>query len=127
MQDVNTTDQNGTSRCQFSKYAVPDYTIYLQFYNLFMLFWLVNFVIALGQMTLAGAFASYYWAFTKPQDIPHLPVYQSLRRSLRYCNICVMFDFDNMVTSLHFVVECYNMNRKQNITGLCHTPSSSYL
>ncbi|KAJ8039263.1 Choline transporter-like protein 2 [Holothuria leucospilota] len=83
-EDVNNTIHNGTSRCQFSKYAVPDYTIYLQFYNLFMLFWLVNFVIALGQMTLAGAFASYYWAFTKPQDIPDCPVYQSLKRSLRY-------------------------------------------
>uniref|UniRef100_S4RJH3 Choline transporter-like protein n=1 Tax=Petromyzon marinus TaxID=7757 RepID=S4RJH3_PETMA len=36
--------------------------------------WLMNFVIALGQCTLAGAFASYYWAFHKPRDLPALPV-----------------------------------------------------
>lgn len=86
--DVNQTadddDDDESTRCQFSDYALPDYFIYLQFYNLFMLLWLVNFVIALGQMTLAGAFASYYWAFTKPQDIPSLPVFKSLKQSLRY-------------------------------------------
>ena len=30
----------------------------------------MNFVTALGQMTLAGAFASWYFAFKKPDDIP---------------------------------------------------------
>lgn len=59
------------------------YTIYLQIFCLFMLFWLVNFVIALGQMTLAGAFASYYWAFDKSKDIPTFPLLSSLGRCLR--------------------------------------------
>ncbi|PIK50138.1 putative choline transporter-like protein 2, partial [Apostichopus japonicus] len=80
----NETYPNTTARCQFAEYALPWYTVYLQFYNVFMLFWLVNFIIALGQMTLAGAFASYYWAFTKPQDIPAFPVVYSLWRSIRY-------------------------------------------
>lgn len=60
------------------------YTIYLQIYNLFMLFWLVNFCIALGEMALAGAFASYYWAFQKPKDIPTFPLLTSVGRAFRY-------------------------------------------
>ena len=60
------------------------WTIYLQAFQLFMWFWVMNFIIALGQITLAGAFASYYWAFTKPADIPAFPVSASLWRALRY-------------------------------------------
>ncbi|XP_061598182.1 choline transporter-like protein 4 [Cololabis saira] len=56
----------------------------LQIYNAVAFLWVVNFVIALGQCTLAGAFASYYWAFTKPNDIPTFPVFSSFVRSLRY-------------------------------------------
>ena len=59
------------------------YTIYLQIYMLFMFFWLMNFIVALGQMTLAGAFASYYWAYEKPRDIPATPLAKALYRSLR--------------------------------------------
>uniref|UniRef100_A0A8C9ZCU1 Choline transporter-like protein n=1 Tax=Sander lucioperca TaxID=283035 RepID=A0A8C9ZCU1_SANLU len=56
----------------------------LQIYNVVAFLWCVNFVIALGQCTLAGAFSSYYWAFTKPADIPMFPVCGSFIRSLRY-------------------------------------------
>uniref|UniRef100_A0A3B4VBL0 Choline transporter-like protein n=1 Tax=Seriola dumerili TaxID=41447 RepID=A0A3B4VBL0_SERDU len=56
----------------------------LQIYNAVAFLWCANFVIALGQCTLAGAFASYYWAFTKPDDIPMFPVCGSFMRSLRY-------------------------------------------
>uniref|UniRef100_A0A3B3ULP8 Choline transporter-like protein n=2 Tax=Poecilia TaxID=8080 RepID=A0A3B3ULP8_9TELE len=56
----------------------------LQIYNAVAFLWCVNFVIALGQCTLAGAFASYYWAFTKPDDIPMFPVGASFLRTLRY-------------------------------------------
>ncbi|OXB52518.1 UNVERIFIED_CONTAM: hypothetical protein H355_012821, partial [Colinus virginianus] len=55
----------------------------LQIFNLFMLFWLANFAIALGQVTLAGAFASYYWAFRKPHDMPAFPLFSSFGRALR--------------------------------------------
>uniref|UniRef100_A0A8C5H2U3 Choline transporter-like protein n=1 Tax=Gouania willdenowi TaxID=441366 RepID=A0A8C5H2U3_GOUWI len=56
----------------------------LQIYNAVAFLWCVNFVIALGQCTLAGAFASYYWAFNKPADIPYFPVCGAFIRSLRY-------------------------------------------
>lgn len=55
----------------------------LQIYNAVAFLWCVNFVIALGQCTLAGAFASYYWAFNKPDDIPMFPVTGGFVRSLR--------------------------------------------
>ncbi|KAK0406429.1 hypothetical protein QR680_018565 [Steinernema hermaphroditum] len=56
----------------------------LQAYNLFGFFWLTCFVSGLAQTTLAGAFASYYWAFKKPRDVPSLPVLRSFGRALRY-------------------------------------------
>ncbi|KAK7480286.1 hypothetical protein BaRGS_00028454 [Batillaria attramentaria] len=39
-------------------------------------------------MTLAGAFASYYWAFNKDKDMPEAPVLSSLGRSLRCLKCC---------------------------------------
>ncbi|XP_054834408.1 choline transporter-like protein 4 [Eublepharis macularius] len=56
----------------------------LQVYNVFGFLWCINFVLALGQCVLAGAFASYYWAFNKPQDIPACAVTSSFIRTLRY-------------------------------------------
>ncbi|XP_056263246.1 choline transporter-like protein 2 isoform X1 [Pseudoliparis swirei] len=76
------------SECLFAFYGgetpYHKYLIGLQFYNVFLFFWCANFVTALGQMTLAGAFASYYWAAVKPDDMPAFPVFSSLGRSLRY-------------------------------------------
>ncbi|XP_022084254.1 choline transporter-like protein 2 isoform X2 [Acanthaster planci] len=75
---------NMTASCMFVSYMLPAYVTYLQFYNLFGLFWLTEFVAALGQVTLAGAFASYYWAYHKPQDIPTLPLWGGFYRAFRY-------------------------------------------
>ncbi|XP_075888743.1 choline transporter-like protein 2 isoform X2 [Nelusetta ayraudi] len=76
------------SECLFAFYGgetlYHKYLIGLQFYNVFLFFWCANFVTALGQMTLAGAFASYYWAVVKPDDMPAFPVFSALGRSLRY-------------------------------------------
>lgn len=70
--------------CGVLKYGDATFTLYLQIFNLFMLFWLVNFVIALGQISLAGAFASYYWAFDKSKDVPMFPLLSSIGRAFRY-------------------------------------------
>ncbi|ELT97196.1 hypothetical protein CAPTEDRAFT_153937 [Capitella teleta] len=69
--------------CSFVKYG-GEYTLYLQIFQLFMWLWVMNFIVALSQMVLAGAFASYYWAFKKPQDLPLFPVSASVWRSFRY-------------------------------------------
>lgn len=65
---------NGEVVCIFTKYqgnyGWTNETVVVQLVNLFGFYWTMNFVTALGQMTLAGAFASWYFAFKKPDDIP---------------------------------------------------------
>ncbi|XP_041032960.1 choline transporter-like protein 2 isoform X2 [Carcharodon carcharias] len=84
----NIIKQCPEAQCLFAFYGGESYyhryLILFQFYNVFLFFWLTNFVIALGQVTLAGAFASYYWAFNKPADVPACPVFSSMGRALRY-------------------------------------------
>ncbi|XP_077986585.1 choline transporter-like protein 2 [Glandiceps talaboti] len=83
--DVVTFDGNNTgAKCIFTEYAGDPNLFRMQIYSLLGLFWIMNFIIALDQIVLAGAFASYYWAFTKPKDIPVFPVTASLWRALRY-------------------------------------------
>ena len=53
----------------------------VQFVNLFGFYWAINFVTAFGQCTLAGAFASWYFAFKKPDDVPALPLFSAFLRS----------------------------------------------
>ncbi|XP_022065799.1 choline transporter-like protein 5-B isoform X3 [Acanthochromis polyacanthus] len=76
------------SQCMFAFYGGESmyhrYILVLHLCNLFVFLWLVNFTIALGQCTLAGAFASYYWALKKPDDIPACPLYSSFSRAIRY-------------------------------------------
>uniref|UniRef100_A0A3Q3X242 Choline transporter-like protein n=1 Tax=Mola mola TaxID=94237 RepID=A0A3Q3X242_MOLML len=89
-QNFNSSDYSDcpSASCMFIKYndegLLQRNLFNLQIYNVVAFLWCVNFVIALGQCTLAGAFASYYWAFTKPDDIPTFPVCASFVRSLRY-------------------------------------------
>uniref|UniRef100_A0A3P8ZLR3 Choline transporter-like protein n=1 Tax=Esox lucius TaxID=8010 RepID=A0A3P8ZLR3_ESOLU len=75
-------------RCIFFKYSdtgvFQQNLAYLHVYNVLAFLWCVNFVIALGQCTLAGAFASYYWAFSKPAEIPPFALTRSFICSLRY-------------------------------------------
>ncbi|XP_051776149.1 choline transporter-like protein 4 [Erpetoichthys calabaricus] len=75
-------------RCIFYKYnnegLFQRNLFNLQIYNIIGFLWCMNFVIALGQCTIAGAFASYYWAFHKPADMPYFPVTASFMRALRY-------------------------------------------
>ncbi|KAM3914666.1 choline transporter-like protein 5 isoform 4-T4 [Leptodactylus fuscus] len=76
------------SQCTFAFYGGESfyyqYILIFQLCNVFVFLWLVNFSIALGQCTLAGAFASYYWAFKKPADIPACPLFSSFGRAIRY-------------------------------------------
>uniref|UniRef100_A0A665W117 Choline transporter-like protein n=1 Tax=Echeneis naucrates TaxID=173247 RepID=A0A665W117_ECHNA len=84
----NASMQCPDAECLFAFYGgetlYHKYLILFQFYNVFLFFWCANFVTALGQVTLSGAFASYYWAFKKPDDIPAYPIFSSLGRALRY-------------------------------------------
>ncbi|KAJ8045124.1 Choline transporter-like protein 2 [Holothuria leucospilota] len=79
-----TVDPLQTTRCEPVDYGVENYYIAFHIYNLISLFWMVNFILALGEMTLAGAFASFYWAKPKPDAVPNFPLFSSFYRSLRY-------------------------------------------
>uniref|UniRef100_A0AAY5ESC0 Choline transporter-like protein n=1 Tax=Electrophorus electricus TaxID=8005 RepID=A0AAY5ESC0_ELEEL len=74
-------------RCVFFKYDDTGFfsriVPYLHIYNFLAFLWCMNFIIAVGQCTLAGTFASVYWAFSKPADIPPSPVLQAFVRTLR--------------------------------------------
>lgn len=89
LQTFNSSDypECPTASCIFIKYndegLFQRNLFNLQIYNVVAFLWCVNFVIALGQCTLAGAFSSYYWAFNKPDDIPTFPLGASFMRSLR--------------------------------------------
>lgn len=52
--------------------------------NLFATLWLIHFISGISQTTLAGAFASYYWAYRKPQDVPFFAVTASLYRVIKH-------------------------------------------
>lgn len=99
----NVSAQCPDAECLFAFYGgetlYHKYLILFQFYNVFLFFWCANFVTALGQVTLSGAFASYYWAFKKPEDIPAYPIFASLGRALRLeadfvfvCSIPLFFE-----------------------------------
>ena len=66
------------------QYNTDDNVFRLQVFHLFGWFWLMNFIIALGQCVLAGAFASWYWAWDKKKDVPAAPLLDSLWRTMRY-------------------------------------------
>ncbi|CAH8453618.1 unnamed protein product [Schistosoma rodhaini] len=70
--------------CRFLYYGDRKYTIYLQLFNLFMFFWLINFVKSLTQMTLAGTFAEYYFSSQDKKSTSKCPLITSLFRSTFY-------------------------------------------
>ncbi|EPQ11280.1 Choline transporter-like protein 5 [Myotis brandtii] len=87
----NTTEMSRAcpgAQCNFAFYGgnslYYQYISTFQIFNLFIFLWLINFVIALGQCALAGAFASYYWALRKPDDIPPYPLFTAFGRAIRY-------------------------------------------
>lgn len=69
--------------CQFFSYEKEQYVDYLHAVNIFGLFWGLFFVSALGEMVLAGTFATWYWTFNK-SDVPFLTVTFSIGRTFRY-------------------------------------------
>lgn len=83
--DMFTTRYPGTnSSCLFADYAENKNLMYMQIFHLAGWLWGANFIIAFSECSLAGAFASYYFAFNKPHDIPAMPVFQAMWRSLSY-------------------------------------------
>lgn len=84
VEKIACANETGSVKSCYVVQNMETYTLYLQIFAVFVFFWMVNFVTALGQLTLAGTFASYYWSFNKPKDIPTLPLLRSFYRCFRY-------------------------------------------
>uniref|UniRef100_A0A646QCM2 Choline transporter-like protein n=1 Tax=Hemiscolopendra marginata TaxID=943146 RepID=A0A646QCM2_9MYRI len=69
--------------CNFLKYDEHNIVTVGQVYNLFGLFWGIFFVTGLGEMVLAGAFATWYWTFDK-RNMPTFVITASFCRTFRY-------------------------------------------
>jgi len=69
--------------CVFFSHEKEKYVDYLHAFNIFGVFWGLFFVSALGQMVLAGTFATWYWTFNK-SDVPFFTVALSISRTFRY-------------------------------------------
>nr|VZH98909.1 unnamed protein product [Spirometra erinaceieuropaei] len=71
--------------CYFVRHGGSRYIWVLQLYNFAVCLWLVNFFIALGEITLAGAFSSFYFSRRDPSRLmPTCPLLLSLGRALLY-------------------------------------------
>uniref|UniRef100_A0A8B9QZQ5 Choline transporter-like protein n=1 Tax=Anas platyrhynchos TaxID=8839 RepID=A0A8B9QZQ5_ANAPL len=129
----NVTKLCPDAQCLFAFYggetAYHKYLIVLQFFNVFMFFWLVNFVIALGQVTLAGAFASYYWAFKKPDDMPAFPLFSAFGRALRYHTGSLAFGslILAIVQVIRVILEYLDHRLKGTETGLGNEEFAKFL
>jgi len=78
------TCTNGKSAtCQRTHIEKQQYVDYLHAFNIFGIFWGLFFVSALGQMILAGTFATWYWTFNK-SDVPFFTVTLSTGRTFRW-------------------------------------------
>jgi len=56
--------------CQFVKYTKNKDYSWMQFVNVFGLYWGVFFCSAFGEIVLAGVFSQWYWTFNKATDLP---------------------------------------------------------
>lgn len=75
---------NTSASCIMAGFNQNVHLFRMQVFHFFGWLWIMNFIIALGQCVLAGAFASWYFAFHKPDDVPALPIISSFWRTLRY-------------------------------------------
>ena len=60
---------NSIASCIFAKYEENIHLLRMQVFHLFGWLWGWQFLVAFSECCLAGAFASYYWAFNKPKVI----------------------------------------------------------
>ncbi|GFU96686.1 choline transporter-like protein 4 [Trichonephila clavipes] len=81
-QKYNTTGEG--IKCLFHTYGLKNNLYSSQFYNLFGLFWGLFFCVGVGQVSLSGAFASYYWTRDKTKNIPTCAIGGGTYRCIRY-------------------------------------------
>ncbi|XP_078343267.1 choline transporter-like protein 4 isoform X2 [Oculina patagonica] len=72
-----------SASCVLAGFVENVHLFRMQVFNFFGWLWIMNFIIALGQCVLAGAFAQWYFTYQK-EDVPTFPIFVSLWRTLRY-------------------------------------------
>ncbi|KAM3175125.1 hypothetical protein ACTXT7_009133 [Hymenolepis weldensis] len=80
--------------CFYVKHVVTNYTPWLQVYNFVVCLWLINYFIAVDQMTLAGTFAKFYFS------------QRQVRRGggsnpCYFCGVCLIFGTGASVIFFH--------------------------
>ncbi|XP_075226187.1 choline transporter-like 2 [Lycorma delicatula] len=69
--------------CNFFTLQSDNIIVYLQMYNLFVMFWSVWFLSGMAQMILAATFATWYWTFHK-RNLPFFTLTASMYRTIRF-------------------------------------------
>lgn len=87
---ASTGDPKYDADGKFQGYETNGVWVRMQLYHLFGGFWALNFLHAVGEATIAGAIASWYWVHDK-HDVPRFPVAASLWRIIRYHLGSLMF------------------------------------
>jgi len=64
--------------CQFVKYERSPHYTWMQFINIFALYWGVFFFSAYGEMVLAGVFSQWYWTLDKKKHLPKCALVTSM-------------------------------------------------
>lgn len=67
--------------CFFDQIVHPTLVNYFMAYNVVAFIWIAFFISALGEMVLAGVFATWYWSIHKA-DVPYFVLTRSLFRTL---------------------------------------------
>ncbi|XP_055925450.1 choline transporter-like protein 2 isoform X1 [Argiope bruennichi] len=80
----NYNSTGGGIKCLFQTYGLKDNLFTSHFYNLFGLFWGLFFTVGVGQVSLAGAFAAYYWTKDKTKEVPMCAIGTGFYRCSRY-------------------------------------------
>jgi len=113
--------------CNFMEYKTETNLFRMQIYHLFGWFWLMNFIVAFGECVLAGAFASWYWAWDKKTDVPALPVLSSMGRTLRYHTGSIAFG-SLIIAIIQMVRVCLEyLDHKLNGPGTEPGPVTKFL
>lgn len=69
--------------CQFTRYVKAQDASWMQWYNLFGLYWGLFFASAMAEFVLAHAFATWYWTFDKG-DVPCCVLFSSITVTVVY-------------------------------------------
>ncbi|XP_032776973.2 choline transporter-like 2 [Daphnia magna] len=109
------------STCRFFDTGADFYVTLLQIYNFLGLCWSIFFVSALSEIVLAGAFASWYWAFSKPHDVPAYPLANSFFRTVSYHLGTVAFGslIISILRSIRVLLEILESNARENSINCC--------